>query len=141
MKHILAVPLVLVMGAGAVCAQVCDISCVVQGGRGVASHEDQRHNSPSGHCHQQSSESPSQHLPSPQPRKDHSSDCQSHAYAVELIKSGKNAVANASRGVDSPAAALTHAPVVSLNHLGKGQRSAIPDSSPPPPQTYSILRV
>lgn len=139
-KQILAVMLSLLVCVGAVCAQVCDISCAVQSDRVAASSEAQRHTSPSGHCHQQSPESESQEQPAPQPDKDHSSDCQSHNYAVELINSGKNTVADAFQKGDSPSADPFLPFVGAFDRLGKAHTPAMPDRSPPS-RTFSSLRI
>lgn len=144
-KQILAVLLVLLVSVGAVCAQICDISCIGQSGQVAAAPEAQQHTSPSGHCHKKSPESASQEQPSPQqqpnPQKDHSSDCQSHNYAVESVKSGKNAVADASQKGDSPVADLFPLLDVSFAHLVNDHARGRPDRSPPPPQIHSILRI
>lgn len=144
-KQILAVLLALLVSVGAVCAQICDISCIGQSGRVAASPEAQQHTSPSGHCHKQSAESASQEQPAPQqqptPQKDHSSDCLSHNYAVESVKSGKNAVADASQKGDPLVADLFLSLDVSFDRLVNGHARGRSDRSPPRPQTYSILRI
>jgi hypothetical protein len=144
-KQILAVILTLLVSVGSACAQLCDIGCVVQSGQVAAPSEAPRHGSPSGHCHQQSPETalqePSASYPWPAPQKEHSSDCQSHNYAVELSKSGKNAITDAFQKAFSPVAELFHSLDVSFDRLVKGHARGRLEHSPPSPTLHSILRI
>jgi hypothetical protein len=140
-KHILAVLATLLLSAGTSFAQVCDVSCAFTGVRTATPAEAQQHSGPAGHCHQQESKSAPQERPAPEPQKrDHSSDCQSHDYAVELVKSGKAAVTDASLN-SAPVADLFRPLQPLLDRLIDGHARGRTSHSPPAPVVYSPLRI
>ncbi|MBX3279088.1 MAG: hypothetical protein KF868_13880 [Acidobacteria bacterium] len=142
-RKIPALALVLILSIGAVCAQVCDVSCIAISSRTATTSEPEQETGASGHCHQQAQSpmTPSSTSDHPKPDGDHSSDCLSHGHAAALLKSGQTSASDAFSDAPVPVADLTRTFDLSLERLIDGGARPRPDPSPPAPPRHSILRI
>jgi hypothetical protein len=141
-KPILTTLMTLVLGAGILFAQLCDLSCASQLGQHLASNNAPTHSSKAGHCHQSDpqSESKSQSAPWPQ-KRDHSSDCQSHSYATATKPPAVNSVGAAHHLMPVYAALqITSAQLPFDQRAGQVTRDQ-PFRSPPGHTSFSVLRI
>lgn len=141
-KQISTTLMTLVLGAGVLFAQVCDLSCASPLAQQRVSTGAPTHSPKAGHCHQSAPAAESKSRPAPWPQKhDHSSDCLSHSHAI----------AAKPPAVDSVAAAQQLLPIHAVlpftsAHLPFDQRAGQITRhqsfrSPPGHATFSVLRI
>jgi hypothetical protein len=138
-KQLLATVFTLFLSAGLVSAQVCNVSCAFQGCQ--ASAQTSERETQSAHCQQH--ESAPQHKTAPEPRpdkSDHSSECQTHAYAAAMKPSSASSIATLHPPILVPAA-LPFTSVISLDQLAGNLNHSESFRSPPARVTTSVLRI
>lgn len=139
-KQILTLLLALLLSAGTVCAQVCDISCALQGEPAAAPSKVQPPADSSSHCHGQAAEPTAQDQPAPH-KKHHSSNCVLHGYAEAVVKSGKSFLTETFQPTPIPVADLLHPLNLALDRLGDEQAHAKSYRSPPARKLTTVLRI
>lgn len=141
-KQISTTLMMLVMGAGVLFAQVCDLSCASPLGQKRVSTDALTHSPKAGHCHQSAPPPESKSQPAPWPQKhEHSSDCLSHSHAIAAKPPAVDSVA-----AGQPLLPMHAALLLTLAHLPFDQRAgqiARHQSfrSPPGHAVFSVLRI
>lgn len=141
-KQILTTLMALILIAGALFAQLCDLNCASQVGLGSVSAQVPTHSPKAGHCHQSEPEPQSKNRSAPLPQqRDHSSDCQSHAYAEATKPSAASSVGASHQPVLIDAVLLFASTYFPFDQ--RAERNALDQSfrSPPGHATFSILRI
>jgi hypothetical protein len=141
-KQILTTLMTLVLSAGVLFAQLCDLSCASQLGQRWGAADDPANSPKAGHCHQSETEpeSKSQSAPLPQ-KRDHSSDCQSHSYATATKLPAVNSVAAAHQLIPVHAALPFTAAHSPFNQRAGQITRDQPFRSPPGHAVFSVLRI
>ena len=131
-KYPLAVLASIVLIAGLLCAQICDINCAFYGCSLSSTVKASEESSQPSHCHQH------KQTRKPQERS-HSRECPGHFDALTLPSPFVASAYNLHRAVDREAPA--YGPALSLDWRSASvviQTDRLPDRSPP---TYSVLRI
>lgn len=141
-KQTLTALMALILCAGVLSAQLCDLSCASQLVPSSVSAHVPANLPKAGHCHQSEPEPETRNQSEPLPQqRDHSSDCQSHSYAEATKPPAANSVAAAHQPV-----LIDTALPFALACLPYGQCAQLnapdqPFRSPPGHPIFSVLRI
>jgi hypothetical protein len=141
-KQTLTALMALILCAGVLSAQLCDLSCASQVVPGSVSADIPANSPKAGHCHQSNPEPETKNQSEPLPQqRDHSSDCQSHSYAEVT----KPPVASSFTTAHQPFHVDSVLPFA-LGSFPFDQRAQLnapdqPFRSPPGHAAFSVLRI